>query len=119
MATPEGARRWWWLWGAVYVVLLAAVVWAMFATRHWAETELTKPAMTADWEAWRDDVRAQQDKPVLVKRRVPKSAEPPALVLTRDYFGVMFFGAVFFSSLLYWITAWLVTGMLSQRADTS
>ena len=47
-----------------------------------------------------------------VQRRVPKSAEPPALVLTRDHFGVILSGAVLFSSLLYWVVAWFVMGMV-------
>ena len=34
-------------------------------------------------------------------------------MLTRDYFGVSLGGAVLFSSLLYWVIAWFVTGILS------
>jgi hypothetical protein len=43
---------------------------------------------------------------------VPNSAEPPALVLMRDYFVVSLAGAILFSTVLYWITAWFVTGIL-------
>jgi hypothetical protein len=46
---------------------------------------------------------------------VPKSDEPPALVLMRDYFTVLMFGAILFSSMLYWIMAWFVTGILRGR----
>jgi len=104
--------RWWWLWGIGYVVLLAAVVWWLFSARDWARAELTKPESTTAWETWRADVRADQGRPAPVQRRVPKSAEPPALVLTRDYFGVILGGALFFSSLLYWVIAWLVMGIV-------
>ena len=90
-------------------------MWSLFAARDWAQTQLTTPESTAAWEAWREDVRAEQDQPTPVQRRVPKSAEPPALVLTRDYFGVSLGGAVLFSSLLYWVIAWFVTGILTRR----
>ncbi len=114
MAADRHFGRWWWLWGAGYIALMAAVVGWLFSTRDWALAELAKPASTAAWEAWREDVRADQDRPVPVQRRVPKSAEPPALVLTRDYFGVILTAAVLFSSLLYWVIAWLINGMLSS-----
>ena len=112
MADLGKARRGWWYWGAGYLVLLAAVVWWLFQSREWARTELAKPESTAAWEAWREDVRANQDRPAPVQRRVPKSAEPPALVLTRDFFGVILGGALLFSSLLYWVVAWFVMGMV-------
>jgi hypothetical protein len=105
--------RWLWLWGIGYVVLQVSVVWWLLSAREWARAELTKPASAAAWEAWREDVRADQGRPASVQRRVPKSIEPPALVLTRDYFGVSLVGAVLFSSLLYWVVAWFVTGIVT------
>lgn len=111
MAATGNSRRWWWLWAAGYLALLVAVVWWLLSAREWARAELTSPASAAAWEEWREDVRASQDKPAPVQRRVPKSAEPPALVLTRDHFGVILSGAVLFSSLLYWVVAWFVMGM--------
>ncbi len=105
--------RWLWLWGVGYTALMVAVVWSLFSARDWAQAELTKPESTAAWEAWREDVRADQGRPVPVQRRIPKSAEPPALVLTRDYFGASLGGAVIFSSLLYWVIAWFITGILT------
>jgi hypothetical protein len=101
----------WWVAG--YALLIAAAGWSVFAAKRWALAELSTPASTADWEAWREDIRAQQDRPTPIRRRVPKSAEPPALVLTRDYFAVVMAAAVIFSSLIYWIMAWLVMGALA------
>ena len=111
--------RWWRLWGFGYVALLVAVVWWLFSARDWARAEMTKPESTAAWDTWREDVRADQGRPAPVQRRVPKSAEPPALVLTRDYFAVSLGGAVLFSSLLYWVIAWFVTGILTSRQDAA
>ena len=42
----------------------------------------------AEWDAWREDAKKMAEEPGPVKRRVPKSAEPPALVLMRDHFAV-------------------------------
>jgi hypothetical protein len=112
-------RGWRWMWLVGYVALMAAVVWWVFAAREWAQAELTKPESATAWETWREDVAADQNRPVPVQRRVPKSVEPPALVLTRDYFGVSMFGAVFFTSLLYWVIAWFVTGIVSSRQDAA
>jgi len=113
MNAPVQFGRWLWLWGVGYALVMTAVVWWTYAARDWAQANLSTPESTAAWEAWREDVRASQDHPSPVKRRVPKSTEPPALVLTRDYFAVLLGGAVFFSSLLYWVIAWFVTGILT------
>lgn len=80
----NSSNRMWWPWAAGHIVLIAAIVWLLFSASKWALIELAKPESTAAWEEWREDVRANQNRPVPVQRRVPKSAEPPALVLTRD-----------------------------------
>jgi len=108
--------HWLWLWAVGYAALVGGVVWAMFAARDAAITSLSTPEAVADWERWRADVAADRDRPAPVARRVPKSTEPPAVVLMRDNFGVLLAGAVFFSSLLFWISAWLATGMLRAAA---
>jgi hypothetical protein len=108
-----------WLATAVYVGLVTVVTWSMFAARRHALTTGSTPASLESWNAWREDVRAQQDHPSPVKRAVPKSEEPPALVLMRDYFGVALTGAVLFSSLLYWIIVLFTAGILRSTADSS
>jgi hypothetical protein len=98
---------------AGYVVLVGVVIWSLVTARNWALTELATPQSIGKWETWRADVRKQQAQPGPVSRRVPKSAEPPALVLMRDYFAVSIVGAVLFATLLYWVIAWFVTGILT------
>jgi hypothetical protein len=44
--------------------------------------------------------------------------EPPALVLMRDYFEVSLAGALVFSSILFWVVAWFVTGILSSDRES-
>jgi hypothetical protein len=107
-----GRRIWWW--AAGYVAVLTAVCWSVNSARQWALAELGTPASTAEWKAWREDVRAEQGKPVAIQRRVPKSAEPPALVLARDYFAVVLVASIVFSTLLYWVLAWLIAGALAS-----
>lgn len=96
-------------------MLMGVVVGSMLWERQKVIAELSTPQSIADWEMWREDVRHQQIDPGPVQRRVPKSAEPPALVLMRDYFGVSLVGATLFSSVLYWIVAWFVTGALKSE----
>jgi hypothetical protein len=96
----------------MYVALVALVVWAMIAARGSALADLGTAESRDNWQEWREDVQQQQDAPGPVARRVPKSAEPPGLVLMRDYFAVCLVGAIVFASLLYWVLAWFVTGVL-------
>ena len=83
-----------WLLGCLiaYAALMAAVVGSMFWVRHSVLAELSTPESIADWQTWRDDVSKQQTNPGPVQRDVPKSDEPPALVLMRDYFAVSLVG---------------------------
>jgi hypothetical protein len=114
---PRTVSRWVW-WSAVcYLIVVTSVIWGLLAARHWALADLATPKSTAEWEAWRADVRAQQDRASPVSRAVPKSAEPPGLVLMRDYFGTSLVGGIIFSSVLYWICAGLLHGMLTSESD--
>jgi hypothetical protein len=115
--SPPKSRHWLIYAGACYVAMIAAISWALLSARHWALAELATPQSTAEWEAWRADVRAQQDDASPVRRAVPKSAEPPELVLMRDYFGVSIGGAILFSTVLFWICAWLLHGMLTPTSS--
>jgi hypothetical protein len=98
-----------------YVVMIVAIVWWLRSARDWALAELATPESIRQWETWRGDVRQQDEQAGPVRRRVPKSAEPPALVLMRDYFAVSLVGAVLFMTLLYWVIAWFVRGILQSR----
>jgi hypothetical protein len=104
------AARWWFV---GYIGLVALVVSLMFYARQSAITQLSSSQSISAWQAWREDVRNKQSQPKLVERRVPKSEEPPELVLMRDYFGVLMFGALLFSSALYLVMAWFITGVAS------
>jgi hypothetical protein len=115
MDSPQPVVHWWRWWTLGYVVLVCVVVGTMLWLRQSAVPDWSSPKSVSDWQAWQQDVREQQAKHGPVERRVPKSDEPPALVLMRDFFAVMMVGALLFSSLLYWIMAWFVTGIFKSR----
>jgi hypothetical protein len=113
MSSPQRVGRWWRWWFAGYVLLVGVVVGTMFWVRQSAVPELSSQKSISEWREWKEaNVREQQSHRGPVERRVPKSDEPPELVLMRDFFGVLILGAILFSSLLYWIMAWFVTGIL-------
>src|SRR5215213_5780479 len=100
MNAPQRAGHWWRWWIAGYFILLCVVVGTMFRLRQSAVADLSSPKSISNWQEWREDVREQQANRGPVERRVPKSNEPPALVLMRDFFAVLLVGAILFSSLL-------------------
>jgi hypothetical protein len=113
MSSPQRVGRWWRWWIVGYMVLVGLVVGTMFRLRQSAVPELSSQKSISDWREWKEaNVKEQQSHKGPVERRVPKSDEPPALVLMRDFFAVLMAGALLFSSLLYWIMAWFVTGIL-------
>jgi hypothetical protein len=115
MNSPNHVGSWWRWWIVGSVVLLGTVVGTMFWLRQSAVADLSSAKSISDWQAWREDVREQQTNRGAVERRVPKSDEPPELVLMRDYFKVLMLGAILFSSMLYWVIAWFVTGIFRAR----
>jgi hypothetical protein len=70
----------------------------------------------AEWNTWREDATKMAEQPSVVKRRAPKSAQPPALVLMRDYFAVCLGGALVLSTVLFGTFMMLVRGAFG-RAD--
>jgi hypothetical protein len=114
MNSLQRTSRWlrWWIVG--YMFLVSAVVGAMF----WARQSAMSSSIS-EWQTWREAERKQQSGPKVVERRVPKSDEPPALVLMRDFFAVLMVGALVFSSMLYWIIAWFITGIMRSQSSVA
>jgi|GEM_PF-485667 len=104
---------------AVWFGLLAVP--PLILLRHrdaWLE-RLERPAVQADWDAFRDDMRRQsgRDGPVTgpVQRKVPKSAEPPALVWLRDHVGLAIVAWLLFGGVLGGFFCLLVAGAATAR----
>lgn len=112
-----GARKKYLLIAAVvYFAVLVAIVWGMFSFRTNVLRDLDSPESRERWQAWRADVEKQQRESQTPPRRVPKSEEPPTLVLMRDYFVTCLVGAVLFVSLLYWALAGMTIGALTDSS---
>lgn len=103
-----------WIWLLGYLAVLCGVVYGVIAGQQWATKEFGTAAAQADWDRWREDVSSQADDSNPVKRRVPKSEQPPALVLVRDYFEVCLIGSIGLSSVLYWAFVFMLRGALNS-----
>jgi hypothetical protein len=95
---------------------MVALVWGMFAMRMNVLRELNTQKSHENWQHWRSDVERQQQQTQTIPRRIPKSEEPPALVLMRDYFVTCLVGAVLFVSLLFWAVAGLAIGAITDSS---
>ncbi len=104
------------LWLAAYLAMVAGVVGGMLYMRGEAVAIYGTAEAQAEWDAWREDAKKMAEQPSVVERRAPKSAEPPALVLMRDHFGVCLGGAVVLSSVLFGTFMVLLQGAFG-RAD--
>jgi len=99
------------LWLAAYLIVLAGVVLVMLQVRRLTLRTLDTPEARAEWNAWRESPpNVRTDLPV--RRRVPSSDEPPALILMRDYFPVIMASAAVFGSLLFAAIMFAVRGAI-------
>jgi hypothetical protein len=75
------------IWGVVYVALTGALAWGLFQARDRQLALASRPEARAEWEAWKESVRQDNEAGTQpVARRVPTAAEPPAMILLRDHF---------------------------------
>jgi hypothetical protein len=102
-----------WLWGAAYSALLVAIVVGLFQVRNWSTETFDNDHASQEWQEWREDVMNQPpDAPV--SRRVPKSTQPPALVLLHDHFWSCMVISIVLSSALYFTFMLTVRGVLTS-----
>ena len=104
------------LWLLIYLGMIAIVVFGMFRARSYALAEFASPQAQEQWQAWRTAVQEQKIEHETVQRKVPKSAEPPTLVLLRDHFTVCFIAAVVLSSLMFASILLFARGVLNSPA---
>lgn len=103
------------LWLTAYVAIMAGITAGLLSARSRTLAALDTSAARAEWQEWRD-AAAKQSALGPVHRRVPKSTEPPALTLMRDYFPVMLGGGLFFSTALFILLGWAARGAFRQRS---
>jgi hypothetical protein len=98
-----------WLLG--YVLVIACVLGGLIYARQLALSTYGSQVAQEEWDAWRDDAKKMASSDGPVRRRMPKSVEPPALVLMRDYFLVCMTIALVLCTVLYGTIALLVRGI--------
>lgn len=76
----------------------------------------SSPAVQAEWDRFREAMREEADGGGPVKRKVPKSAEPPLKVWLRDYFELAIVAWVVFGSVVFLVTGVLARGALVGRS---
>jgi hypothetical protein len=104
-------------WLLAYAAMIALVVAGVFYGRHVALAVYGSPEAQAEWEAWRVGAQQLAEASGPVKRRVPKSVQPPALVLMRDHFAVCLGGAIVLSTILFGTFMLLARGAMQPADD--
>ena len=98
-----------WLIG--YVVMVTVIVVGFYQFRSWSQTVYANEQGQIEWQKWRSDVEAQPAE-APVKRRVPKSQQPPATVLLTDYFATCLVIAIVLSTALYFAFMFVTRGAI-------
>jgi len=112
-----------WPWVVGWLMLETAIVgWLVTRRPEWIAAQGTAEQQAA-WQTWREEVAheaklAKQNEQTLpVQRKIPKSSEPPTLVMLRDHFPVVLVAAVTFSSLSFGFIALITRGLTGRRAN--
>jgi hypothetical protein len=103
-------------WLLAYVAVLALVAGGIFYSRAQALATYGTLAAQDEWDQWRSDAKEMTTGAGPVKRREPKSLEPPALVLMRDHFTACLGLALVLSSVLFGTFMFFVRGALGDAA---
>jgi hypothetical protein len=104
-------------WFIAYLLFLALIGGGVFYGRSRALAIYGSGEAQAQWDTWRADAKKMAEAPHPVKRRIPGSAEPPALVLMRDYFAICLGGALVLSTVLFGTFMILVRGAFTPTSS--
>jgi hypothetical protein len=100
-------------WLLAYLAVISLIVGGLFYGRSQALAVYGSQQAQTDWDTWRADATKMAEQPGPVKRRAPKSVEPPALVLMRNHFASCLGLAVLLSSVLFGTFMIFIRGALS------
>ena len=98
----------------LYAALLAALVISLLWARQRAIRVYGTREAQAGWDQWVEEAQRQAEGTGPVRRRVPASPAPPALVLMEQHFGACLTAALVLSSAVYWSLAWFVLGAVRR-----
>ncbi len=100
-----------------YALLMVAIVVGMYRMRDVTLATMGTSQAYEEWQEWRES-EPNQSEDYPVRRRPPRSSEPPSLVLMRDHFAVVLGAAILFPSLLYVAMLVAVKGVAWRDSKT-
>lgn len=106
-------RAFWAISGVLYLLLVGLIIYGFHAARENATFPSADAESQNAWEDWRETVTRDQKGESPVERSIPRSTEPPTLVLLRDHFWTSLAGALCMTSALYWTIAFFIRGTVS------
>jgi hypothetical protein len=98
------------------VAVIAMCVSGMWLARKSALATFGSAAAQAEWDEWRQEAAEQSAAGGPVARKIPKSSEPPALVLMRDHFGACVGAALVAVVGVYGTFVLLLRGAMAGKA---
>jgi hypothetical protein len=104
-------------WLLLYLSVMAVVLGGLVYGRSQALAAYGSDAAQTEWDDWRADAKKMTADDGPVKRREPKSAQPPALVLMRDHFAACVGLALVLSSVLFGTFMVFIRGALAAPAN--
>ena len=114
MAPTLRKTSWILILGSLYALLVFSVVAALWSGRQWSVRTLDNAEAKSQWQAYRRSIAEQAAAGAPVRRQVPRSLEPPALVLLRDHFGSCLVLSLVLASALYGALAFFLSGVLRR-----
>ena len=106
------------IWLVLYAAVLAAVTGGLLRARYDALATFGTSTAQTEWDTWRSDAKDMALGAGPVKRREPKSPEPPALVLMRDHFAACLGLALLLSTVLFGTFMFFVRGAMGSSGKT-
>jgi hypothetical protein len=101
--------------GVGYLIVVSVLVLGLAAARQSALEHFGTAGAQQAWDEWRQSTSSAGSDGVdpPVRRSVPRSAEPPTLVLLRDHFVGCLAAGIGITSALYWSLALLIRGVVA------
>ena len=106
------------IWLMLYAAVLATVTGALLRARYDALATFGTTTAQTEWDQWRSEAKDMAMGAGPVKRREPKSLQPPALVLMRDHFAACLGLALLLSTVLFGTFMFFIRGALQSRSLT-
>jgi hypothetical protein len=100
--------------GVIYVLVAILLVGWLVQVRTWSLRNQDTPEARAEWQRWRQEAAEPATREGSVERRVPKSAEPPLLLMMREYFAMSIAATLFFWTALFVPLLLMLRGVLAQ-----